>query len=85
MGGDGAKSVKKTDLLMVMRVEIGRGVCNVIWGAKLSCFLVILYISMEVLLFESKIRCQKSTLLVIFLIINKYIAAHLLPLPLIYS
>ena len=51
-------------------------------GSKLSSFVGITYVSTQVVLFESKIRCQMLTLLLNdyrSFIINPYIAARTLP------
>ena len=62
IGGDAVKSGKENNLLVIMRVTIVADGCN------LSHFrrnYVHLYVS--VVLFDSNIRCQKSTLLLIVL------------------
>ena len=59
-----------------------KGICNFFQGVNLRRFVGTTYVSTQVGLFESKIRCQNFTLLLMAshcFLINPLIAAHTLP------
>ena len=79
IGGDAAKSVKNNHLLVIMRVRIGTDGCNLSHGCNLRNSVGIMCIDTQSLLFESNIRCQRSTLLLI--VSHKYINCYALNAP----